>query len=276
MSITAAMIVYNEEKRIEDTLHCVQWCDEILVFDRMSTDNTRKVALQYSARIIDVPNREFNPKDNLLILEYASSEWILGITASDLITTGLANKIRKLTDQKDFPYDIIHVPFRRYVLGIETKRSPWYCETFPSVYRKQVMRVNPNSVHCAVFFDSNRYFKIPNSKEDCLFHLTHESLNVMMDRHLNYWNTEARAFPNDKSFWGAIKPVFGSLKRVLVQRKTFLMGWNGIALMLAYLSYSMLAFVYIWEKRRGNAHQIYAELKRKVLKEWGKQPKTNE
>jgi glycosyltransferase involved in cell wall biosynthesis len=273
MSISAAMFVYNEELRLADTLRCVQWCDEILVFDRMSSDNTREIAKQYHAKIIDVPDQRFNPKDNLLILEHVTSDWIFGLTASDVLSPGLANQVKKLTLQPDFSYDVIWVPFRRYVLGLESKRSPWYCELFPSVYKKNVMRVNTDSVHCAVYLDTKRQYKMKNSQTDCIFHLTHENLAVMMDRHLNYWHAEARTFPDNESLWRAIKPILGSLKRVFVQRKTFLLGWNGIALLLVYLSYSTLAFVHIWEKKKGNAPQIYSELKGNVLGEWKKQTK---
>jgi glycosyltransferase involved in cell wall biosynthesis len=268
MSITAAMIVCNEENRIEDTLRCVQWCDEIVVFDRMSTDATREIALRYSAKIIDVPNREFKPEDNFLVFQNITTEWILGLTASDLLTPGLTNQIRKLTNQKDFPYDVIHIPFRRYVLGLETKRSPWYCKTFPSVYRKSVARVNPHNVHGAVFFNSTRHFRMPNSTKDCLFHLTHENLNILMDRHINYWRAEANCYPVDKPLYKATRPILSSLNKIIFKNKTYLMGWSGIALALAYLSYAMLQFVFIWERKKNKAPQTYLEIKAKIKNSW--------
>lgn len=271
MAITAAMFVFNEEKRLEDTLYCIQWCDEILVVDRNSTDATRQIALKSSARVIEIPSREFDPRDHLVMLENIRTEWVLSITASDVLTPNLSKDIRNLIEQKEFPYDVIHVPFRRYVLGLETKQSPWYSELNPSVSRRSVMKVNTQSVHCAVYFDTNRHYKMQSSEKDCVFHLTHEKLDIMMDRHLNYWRAEAHSFPQNKSLFKATRPIFSSLYRVIFKRKTFLMGWDGIALALAYLCYSMMQFVYIWERKSSKAPQIYSEIRAIIKNAWLKE-----
>lgn len=273
MAITAAMFVFNEEKRLENALRCVQWCDEILVVDRNSTDASREIALKYSARVITIPTREFSPNDHLVLLRNITTEWLLNFTASDVLTPGLSKKILILIKQNNFPYDVIHVPFRRYVLGLETIRSPWYSELHPSVVRKNVVRVNTQSVHSAVYFDTMRHFKMKNSITDCIFHLTHETMEIMIDRHLNYWKAEALVFPPEKPFFMATKPIFDAFCTIIFKRKSFLMGWNGIALAIAFLSYSMLRFVYIWEKRMGHAPQVYAEIKKNIRESWEKEPK---
>ena len=45
--ITAFLPVYNEEKRLKNVLECFQWCDEILLLDKGSVDDTVKIAKQY-------------------------------------------------------------------------------------------------------------------------------------------------------------------------------------------------------------------------------------
>lgn len=269
MSITAVLIVYNEEKRIEATLKSFKWCDEIIVMDRNSSDRTREIAKKYTSKIFLLPSSEFSPQDNNAWLPHVTGEWVLQVTASDLIHPVLAGRIKELTEDSSFKYDVIHVPFRRYVLGLETLRSPWYSELSPSLLsRKSVIRIDPGSVHGAIYFDTERHYNMPNSDKFCMYHLTHSSVDIMMDRHMVYCRAEARLYPKDKPLRAAFADVFRGLYILLVKRRTFLMGWNGVALGLAYLSYWMLRFVYIWEARAPKASETYAKIQAEMEKAW--------
>jgi glycosyltransferase involved in cell wall biosynthesis len=269
MSISAAMTVYNEEDRIEDTLKCATWCDEIIVVDRNSTDRTREIAKKYTDKIFILNNREYNPLDNEVVLSQIQSEWVLGLTASDLIHPQLAKQLRRMTDDPDFAYDVIHIPFRRYVLGLENQHSPWYTKLNPNlVFRKKVCRIREDSVHGAVYFDTDRHYKMPESTEYCMYHLTHVSVDIMMDRHLNYCRAEGRLFPSELPLRKGLIDLFRAVYIVFFKRRTYLMGWDGVALGMAFLTYWMLRFVYIWEHRRSKAPETYAMIRESIKKAW--------
>jgi (heptosyl)LPS beta-1,4-glucosyltransferase len=53
MKITAAIITFNEEAKIEDALRSVEWADEVLVVDSGSTDRTRELVQQKGVRLLD-------------------------------------------------------------------------------------------------------------------------------------------------------------------------------------------------------------------------------
>ena len=110
MTISAVLGVYNEETRIEATLRCARWCDEIVVIDKHSTDRTCEIALKYTDKIYQIPFSECNPNELQSMVDFANSEWIIWLTASDLINPELAAEISKLIDRTDFPFDVIHVP----------------------------------------------------------------------------------------------------------------------------------------------------------------------
>ena len=273
MTISAVLSVFNEEARIDATLRSFAWCDEIVILDKTSTDRTLEIARKYTSKILTVPWREFRPDEFRLELERVSSEWVFKITASNLIHPELAAQIRELTQRVDFPYDVIHVPFRRFVLGLETKRSPWHSELFPLVYRRRVARVNEKSVHGALTFDTKRHYRLPRSSDYCMYHLTHPTADEMMERHIRYWRAEARTSSGKTSLRKAFADVMRSIFTVFCRRKTWLMGWDGIALSFAYLSYSMMRFVYIWEKRRSRALQTYQGIRESILQEWDESEK---
>lgn len=270
MSICAYFPVYNEEHRIEAALRCATWCDEILVVDKHSTDKTRDIAAKYTDKIFIMENREYDPHEFKILLDNATSEWIIFLTASDVMHPELARQIRELTERKDFPYDIIRVPFRRYVLGLESPRSPWYTDLHPAVFRRSIARVKYDDVHGALAMDSKRDYKMENSQEACLYHLTHETVDMMMERHTRYCRAESKLFSKDITLRSIFKSVVDAIYRTFLKRKTFLLGWNGIALSLAYISYFMLRFIYIWQDRNSRALETYQEIRETTLKAWSR------
>jgi glycosyltransferase involved in cell wall biosynthesis len=270
MTIGVIMSVFNEEARIEMTLRSLSWCDEIVILDKNSTDRTREIVQLYTDKIVVVPWREFRPEESRLLREHATSEWVFATSASDLIHPELAAKISELTSRKNFPYDVIHVPFRRFVLGTETKYSPWHSKLSPLVYRKQVAKINYSSVHGALTFNSDRHYKMPYSKEYCVYHLTHPTVDGMMERHMRYWRAEAQAPSKELSLRKAFLNILKAFYMVAFRRKTWLMGWDGVALSMAYLSYFMMQFVYVWEKRQSRAPQTYQNIRESIMQSWEK------
>lgn len=269
MSISAVLIVYNEEARLESTLKSFAWCDEIIVADRNSSDRTREIARKYTGKIFLLESKEYSPHDNKAWLDNVTSDWVVAVTASDVIHPALATEIKRLTSLPDFPYDVIDIPFRRYVLGLETPRSPWYSELNTAIlFRRSVVGFDPASVHGAIKLNTQRHYKMPNSDKACMYHLTHSTADMMMDRHMIYWRAESRVYPET----APLRKVFVDLLRgtfvVIFKRRTWLLGWDGVALIMAYLSYWMLRFVYIWERRRRPAGDRYGEIRAGVLKAW--------
>jgi len=272
VTISAVMPVYNEEARIEFALRSVQWCDEIVVLNKQSTDRTRAIAEQHHVRIIDTPFTEFDTYELEKLFNAAQCEWVILVTASDVIHPKLAGRIRTLLSQKDFPYDVIHVPFRRYVLGIENRRSPWYSELAPVIMRKSIVKIEHGGVHGAITAQSDRYYKMANNDIEAMYHLTHATVDSMMEHSLRYCHAEAKTIPNDYSVKSSFKKILTEAKYVVWNRKSFLLGWNGIMLSCAYVLYWMMRLLYIWERHNPAAPEKYSKIRSDIAKAWEAAP----
>jgi glycosyltransferase involved in cell wall biosynthesis len=268
MPISAIMPIFNEEERIESTLRTLLWCDEIIVIDKNSTDKSRQIAEKYGAKVFIFYEKDYDPSEVSFALEKCTYDWVISFTASDIIHPNLALKLKELTNLKDFEYDTISIPFYTYILGIDSKRSPWHTDQKRYVFRKTALTLNM-SVHHAIKFNSERNYEIKNSSEFCVYHLTHESVNIMMERHIRYWKGEALYF-NDSDLKNSFKKVVKEFMRVIFKKKSYLMGWNGIMLSFAFLSYYMMSFVYKWEKKYGNAPAVYKKMRNDIIAEWEK------
>ena len=66
---------FNCEKSIRDTLDSIKWADEIVVVDSFSTDDTLKIACEYTDQIYQKEYLNSAHQKNNSI-KYCSGEWI--------------------------------------------------------------------------------------------------------------------------------------------------------------------------------------------------------
>lgn len=267
MKICAYIPVFNEEYRIKYILESVKWCDQIIIIDKESTDRTVELAKSYGADVYVMQDTPYYNDHEFDYLDKCKCEWVLIVTASDIIDIKLAYEIKRLLNLDNFDYDKISVPYKRYVLGINNKYSPWYGESCSPIMRVSTLKLNHQSVHGLFYNSSCKEYKIKYEENMCISHLTHETVDIMMERHIRYWRAEGNKYQSSK-LTKAFKDVFSGIKFVFLKRKCFLGGIDTISLMFAYMSYFLMSFVYKWENKRCNAKNIYKELRERNYNNW--------
>ena len=96
--ISACIISFNEEKKIEDCLKSLQGiADEIVVVDSNSTDNTVAIAAKYTDRIIRQDFLGFIEQKNFA-LEQASHDWVLSLDCDERLSEELRQSILAIKD----------------------------------------------------------------------------------------------------------------------------------------------------------------------------------
>ena len=94
--ISACIISYNEEKKIEDCLKSLEGIvDEIIVIDSLSTDKTKEIVKKYTNKIYDQKFLGHVEQKNLAV-EKASFDWVLSLDCDERLTDELRNSILKI------------------------------------------------------------------------------------------------------------------------------------------------------------------------------------
>lgn len=97
MTISAVVLTKNEENRIIDCLESVSFCDQIVVIDDNSRDNTRSLVKNYSHKNISVfqhsLDNNFSQQRNFG-LGKVTSDWALFIDADERISLPLQKEIQ--------------------------------------------------------------------------------------------------------------------------------------------------------------------------------------
>ncbi len=268
--ISIFISVFNEEERIQNFIESFYDLGKIYVLDKGSTDTTVEICLKYkNIEVIKLPFSQ--PYDanfiDGIMNEYCMTEWAVFSTASDLIHPQLVIEIKGLIENPIInDYDLIRVPFKTFVLGINSYYSPWYTKSKIYAFRKNALAINLNGVHNGIQYSSNRIFEIKTNMDFCVYHLTHKTVSSMMNRHLSYWEGEA-ILPLEINLKNTFKDVLKNIFKVLLKRKSFLLGWDGIMLTFSYITYFMMKFVYQWERKRSNAKEKYNEIANNIVLE---------
>lgn len=95
------MIVKNEERYLKECLESVSGvADEIVIVDTGSSDDTKKIAEQFGAKIYDYEwNKDFSAARNFA-LSKSSGDWILYLDADERLNKNSIHEIKKLTSSK--------------------------------------------------------------------------------------------------------------------------------------------------------------------------------
>jgi glycosyltransferase involved in cell wall biosynthesis len=97
--ISACIISFNEERKIEDCLKSLQpVVDEIILVDSLSTDDTLKIAEKYTDKIFHQKFLGHIEQKNLAV-EKASNDWILSLDCDERLSEELQQSILEIKDR---------------------------------------------------------------------------------------------------------------------------------------------------------------------------------
>lgn len=98
LPITAIVLTFNEEKNIADCLNSIKdLCEEIIVVDSGSTDQTLDIVKQYTAKVFYHPFENYSKQRNWALENLdIKNNWILNLDADHRVTPELKEELLDL------------------------------------------------------------------------------------------------------------------------------------------------------------------------------------
>ena len=257
-AITVLVVTYNAEKYIHGCLESVKWADEIVIVDMFSSDNTVKIARQYTDRIFQDKS---NPGERHNIgIAKATSDWILIVFATERIPDDLRKEILQVTSL-DNGYTGYYIPRLDYFWGKSIGGRPGPLHLF----KRNFARYPCISGHETISITSGKIGRLKNFK----IHWSALTIEELINKINKYTLQDARivlaghihAFLWKKSvvratIWNMLyRPVVGFFA-IYFRRKLFRYKMHGFIFCVIYAFYHFLELAHLWELQYKQEHNI--------------------
>lgn len=235
--LSAVVIAKNEAMRISTCVDALSFCDEILVADNGSTDETAKVARAHGATVITFSADNFSTLRNAAA-KRVKGEWILYIDADEVIGESLASAIGSVVDSwkpdKPSSYLLHRV---NYYLGHRWPEG----EDMLRLFRKAALIAWKGELH-ETAVTNGEIGVLPGE----LIHDTHRTLEEMVTKTNEWSDTEAvlrlKAHHPRISWWRLLRVTITGFTNSFIGKggwKAGTVGWvesiyQGFSLFITY------------------------------------------
>lgn len=264
-SIAAVILTLNEERSLSRALESVQWCDEIIVLDSGSTDQTKSIASSYSARFIThIQDHPFliTQQRNWAITDCSiESEWILFLDADEVI----GERLRK---------QIIEAISTNYYRAYELAPRYWFfgqwlrhTQSFPN-WHPRLLKRGYTLFEGGVWESFSKTNHVGRISEPYEHYAFTNGIDDWLLKHCRYadWESDSALeylhYKKQESFGTnrmvaqrSLAAIFWPLRPLLkffhkyIFNRGFMDGWQGLLYCLLISSYELIVLIKILEKR---------------------------
>lgn len=244
-TLSAILIAKNEAADLPDCLASLAFCDEIVVVENGSTDDTRAICEAAGARVVvtaDWPG--FGPQKQRA-LDAATCEWVLSIDADERVPADLAETIRRAIDTG--VADGYRLNRRSTFLGKFLLHGGWYPDRILRLARRSQARFSPDVVHERMEVEG----VVADLSGDLLHH-SYRSIDEVLEKGRRYALASAAARRAKGKSGGLLSAIFRAkwaFIRHYFLKRGFLDGAHGFVAALSKAQETFWRWLAVgWEK----------------------------
>lgn len=240
MKITGIVIVKNGEDLIQDCLKSISFCDEMLVIDNGSCDQTVNLAKKIGAKVIENKTDDFSEM-RTVGLNKAESEWILYIDVDERVDEELKNEIQKAIKKNELSF--YWLKRKNFYLG----KNEWpKTEKLQRLFKKDALRGWFGKLH-----ESPRVEGNSGVLSGYLLHYTHRDLGEMLSKTIEWSKTEAElryeSHHPAMSWWRFFRVMFTGFVSYFFFQKGYKLGIAGLIESMYQSLSAFITYARLWE-----------------------------
>ena len=248
-TISAVLIIKNEAESLRACLDSVTWCDEIVVMDSGSQDDSLKIAAEFTDKIFTETNWQGFGVQRQRAQAKVSTDWIFMIDADERVSPELKASIQAVVSEND-QNRVYEIPRLSWVFGRFIRHSGWYPDYVTRLYPTCKGRYGDDKVHEKVYCDNGMQVK-PLSGD--LLHYTYKDMQHYLIKSANYaaaWADQREARDKRASLLQAIIHGIGCFIKMYLIRAGFLDGRQGFLLALLSAHSTFVKYADLWSRRQ--------------------------
>ena len=215
IKLTALIPTGNERHNIEAVIASVDFADEILVVDSLSTDGTFEKALELATKVIR-RDYQYSASQKNWAIPQAKHEWILLVDADERVTPELkAEIIEILNNPKP---DVVGYWIGRinHFMGERVHYSGWRNDKVLRLFKRDFCKYEDKQVHAEIIANG----EVGNLKNK-LIHHSYVSLDKYVEKMNRYATWQAKDYDKKTGkltpYHFILKPFWGFFKHYIIQ-----------------------------------------------------------
>jgi glycosyltransferase involved in cell wall biosynthesis len=279
--ISGVVIALNEAHQLHYALSTLTpWCDEVIVVDQHSEDDTARIAEQMGATVyqhertggIADPARRF-------AVSKATGDWIFILDADEMIPPTLATHLRSLVEP-DPVIDVVMVPRAIVILGRWIRHGNNWPSRHARFFRPGSLLMS-DRIHKSIEpSPGTRRHQLAADPALAIWHFPGGNLSDLVRKVDRYTDIEARqAYARGRRVNGPLELFPEALKyfwRQYVRGRGYRDGTMGLAVALTRTYYRVLTAAKLYELPRKQARaEDVRQVRERLLERWTADPRSS-
>lgn len=254
LPISAILVSHNEAHLLKSSLPPLLFCEEIIVVDLESKDNTKEIGEKYGATVLSQKRVPIVEIVHNQIQSKTKYDWILICDPDEVLSEKLVKKIKSIFP--NIPQDIGSVlsPWVFYFKDKRLKGTPW------GGVNKRITLINRKRFYFTQDVHIGRklkagYKEMAIKYEDGLFikHFWMSSYSQLLEKHRRYLKKEGKAKFNNGNritLKAILKAPIVRFHYAYFTKEGYKDRWVGLFLSLFWTWYQVRASIELWKYQK--------------------------
>ena len=253
-TLSVIISAWNEEAKIKRCLASVSWVDEIIFVDNSSTDQTPRIAKQFTSKVFKRPNNPMLNVNKNFGFSKATSDWILSLDADEKITKELASEIRSTIDAQN---ELVGywIPRKNILFGKWIMHGLWWPDKQLRLFKRNKGKFPGIHVHEYLSVDGST-----GELDEPYIHYNYETISQFIKKmDTIYTESEVQKHISANyqlSWYDALRFPISDFVKIYFVQQGYKDGLHGLVLSILQSFYSFIVFAKLWEKNKFNQIDI--------------------
>ena len=190
VKISGLINTWNEAETIRYAVESLRtWCDEVLVVDQQSSDDTARIAAACGARVVEVEATGYVEIIRQMSVDLTEHEWVMVLDSDEIVHPNLGRRLREIAETGEA--NVVRIPRRNVILGVEMEHGQWWPNAKRRFFHKDWIDIRVEmhgGFHAA---EGATEIMLPMDRECCLWHFSYHDIADVVWKSQRYTTVQA-------------------------------------------------------------------------------------
>jgi len=191
LPLSALVTSYNEGALLPRCLEAVAFCDELIVIDVESSDDTAAVARAHGAEVVEHPWVPIAEAARVDVADLARHDWLLVVDPDEIVPPALAAEVVRLMPTLESDVAAVDAPRQYYFGGRPLRGTVWGgANKRRLLVRRSAVELTPRIWGGMHIHHGYRVVDLPFTADTAIMHLWSTGFADLIRRHRRYLELE--------------------------------------------------------------------------------------